>query len=158
MLPRISLGSPTGNAGLDPELKQVLIDPWLSSSKRTEPVGTAGMVNIVEREVGTFHHGQTLLLSESGRLGMRVGPSMRRHREQQRSDERVTCRHQWPAASRNWCWSVRTFANVRAHCDCLVPCSFLKNDCWVSCFARESGVQSLDFKRGVNNKPEISIK
>ena len=27
---------------------------------------TTGMVHILKREVGTFHHGQTLLLSESG--------------------------------------------------------------------------------------------
>ena len=30
--------------------------------------GVIGMAHIVERGVGTFHHGQTLLLSESGKI------------------------------------------------------------------------------------------
>jgi len=34
----------------------------------TDPVGTTGMVHILKRKVGAFHHGQTLLLSESGNM------------------------------------------------------------------------------------------
>ena len=66
-LPGISLGSPTGNAGLDPELKHVLIDSPLAfviKADGTGRHGRHGYCDIVKR--CTFHHGQTLLLSESG--------------------------------------------------------------------------------------------